>query len=173
MGARGPKPAAGSDITHLSVVTATRLPPPKRLLPAAAAVWRETVDSKPAGFFEEADTPILESYAMQIAIYREAYAALYATPPAPVAAPQTHALGALGTAAPATAEQPPKTSLLIQTPNGYTVENRLLAIMTEAQRMTAALAVKLRLNANAKEKPEKGRKAPAGGSGREGLMFTG
>jgi len=160
MGARGPKPAA-HNIVALNAVQARRLPPPKILRPAAAKVWRETVGTKPEGYFTDSDVPTLEAYCMQVSIHRQAYDAMFETiEDAPALID--------------TGEKPRRLTptLTSRTKNGYDSPNSNLQLLNDAQRMVAALSVKLRLNANAK--PDKAeRAARRSGSKRDGLLFSG
>lgn len=179
MGARGPKPASDKNVAKLNVIKQIRLSPPRYLRPDAAAAWREVVAAKPAGFFTESDIPVLEAYAMQVAISREAYALLAACKAMPVAEAAPPPISQLpGMPAPPKPDDGEEltTTLVQRSPNGYVAENALLRVLNTAHNQLAALATKLNLAGTFREgrKADKGKgKADDAGRtpGRAGLMF--
>lgn len=176
MGQRGPKPASSDNVANLTVVRAQRLKPPARLRPDAADAWREVVASRPAKFFTESDIPVLEAYAMQVAISREAYAALAACKAEPVSdtPPPIEAIPGLPPPPAHTQTPAVATTLIHRTANGYVTENALLKVLNTAHNQLAALAVKLNLAGTFRDgRKEKEKDADKRGvKKRSNLMFT-
>ena len=144
MGARGPKSTASSNIVPLGVVPVARPEPPAYLRPYAQEAWRQTVGGLPAGYFDAASLPLLEAYCAAVAVSKEAADALYAD----------------GTA-----------QLVIRAPSGRMVPNPVITTMNAATRTAMSLGTKLRINRSSR--PKDTHRAPAGRSGRAGLMFQG
>lgn len=142
MGARGPRSTAGSNIVPLGLVPAARPEPPAYLRPYAQEAWRQTVAGLPAGYFDGASLPLLESYCAAVGLAKEAADALYAD----------------GTA-----------QLVIRAPSGRKVPNPVIATMNAATRSAMSLATKLRINRSSR--PKDRLRAPPGHSARAGLMF--
>jgi phage terminase small subunit len=142
MGARGPRPADGSNISPIGVVPVKRPDPPQHLHGGAAEVWREVVAGMPGDALNGSGLVVLEAYCTAAAALREATAALYADG---------------------------KPALTIRAPSGRVVPNPLLGIINAQSRNVASLSTKLRIARGGRSRDRApGRPATPG---RAGLLF--